>query len=291
VTARRNPDGDFEERLLARLKATVAERGAAAARLEAEEAATATPAWRRRGPRLAFGGGVALAAAVAALSVSAGGDDTSKAFAVEPQEGGGTTFKVYGLKEAPALEQALNDAGIPAQVTWLPTGMACREPHFTPSTIQVPGGETEGGMSVEGPSSTGFTFGVGSSQLWRERADRHMRGEMSDEKFAATVPNLNLDPAAFGPDQSVVISGAPVPFDGDPEGGFEASFEIAEGPVEPCEAVPRQPSHESILRPPPGGWKGAGDSKGADSAPSGAEAPAGAGVPGATVITPADLGG
>ncbi len=254
MTERHDRGDDFEGRLLNQLKAVVADRGAAAARVEAEAASSAAPAWRRRGPRLALGGGFALAAVVTALAINAGGDNGSKVFAVEPQEGGGTTFKVYGLEEAPALEAALEEAGIPSQVTWLPGGMACREPHFTPSTVQIPGGGTQGGMSVEGPSSTGFTFGVGSSQQWRERADRHMRGEMSDQEFADTVPSLNLDPAAFGPDQSVVISGAPVPFAGDPEGGFEAKLEIATGPVTPCEPVPYEPTGESILRPPPGGW-------------------------------------
>jgi len=253
VTQQRKPDDTFEERLLTRLKAEVADRGAAAE--AAADSAAVAPAWRRRAPRLAFAGGMALAAVATALAVNAGSNTTAKAFAVEPQDGGGATFKVYGLEEAPALEQALEEAGIPAQVTWLPTGMACREPHYTPSTIQVPGtGESQKGMSVEGPSSTGFTFGVGSQQQWLERADKHMHGEMSDEEFADLVPNLNLDPAAFAPDQSVVISGAPVPYAGDPEGGFEATLAIAEGPVAACDPVPHHPSGESILRPPPGGW-------------------------------------
>lgn len=253
MTQQRLPDDNFEERLLTRLKAEVAERGAAAE--AAAVSASAAPSWRRKAPRLAFAGGMALAAVATALAVNAGSDSASKAFAVESQDGGGTTFKVYGLKEAPALEQALEDAGIPAQVTWLPAGMACREPHYTPSSIEVPGtGESQKGMTVEGPSSTGFTFGVGSQQQWRERADRHMHGEMSDEEFTDSVPSLNLDPAAFSSDQSVVISGAPVPFAGDPEGGFEATLAIAEGPVGACNPVPYQPSGESILRPPPGGW-------------------------------------
>jgi hypothetical protein len=248
VTQRRMSDDNFEERLLSRLKAEVSERGAAA------EAVAATPTWHRQGPRLAFVGGMALAAVAVVLAVNAGSDSASKAFAVEAQDGGGTTFKVFGLKEAPALEQALEDAGIPAQVTWLPAGMACREPHYTPSALQIPGGGTQSVMSVEGPSSSGFTFGVGSSQQWRERANQHMRGEMSDEEFVDSVPNQNLDPAAFDPDQSVVISGAPVPYDGDPEGGFEATLAIAEGPVDACDPVPYHPEGESILRPPPGGW-------------------------------------
>ena len=69
-------------------------------------------AWRRRGPRLALGSGIALAAVAVALIVSAGGDNTSKAFAVEPQDGGGVTIKIYSLEDASGLEAALEDAGI-----------------------------------------------------------------------------------------------------------------------------------------------------------------------------------
>jgi hypothetical protein len=232
------PRTDFEQRLLARLRAVVAERSSSAAPSEAE---TATPAWRRRAPRLALGGGVALVAVAAALIVSAGGDNTSKAFAVEPQDGGGVTIKVYSLTDAAGLEQALEDAGIKAQVTWLPAGMVCREAHYTPSIVHLPGGGAFGGMTMGGPGG-GMTFGVGSTQQWRERFGEHMRGEISDDEFLNSVPNLNLDPEAFRPDQSVVLSGAPAPYDGDPEGGSVAKMGIAEGPVEPCEPVPAPPN-------------------------------------------------
>ena len=57
-----------------------------------------------------------------------------------------------------------------------------------------------------------------------------------------STANLNLDPEAFRPDQSVVLSGAPAPYGGDPEGGSIAKLGIAEGPVEPCEPVPALPS-------------------------------------------------
>src|SRR5207244_8171928 len=88
VNQEQKPQPDFEQRLLARLKAVVAERGAAASAAEAANAQAATPTWRRRGPRLALGAGIALAAIAVALIVSAGGNNTSKAFAVEPQKGG-----------------------------------------------------------------------------------------------------------------------------------------------------------------------------------------------------------
>ncbi len=42
----------------------------------------------------------------------------------------------------------------------------------------------------------------------------------------------------------MVLSGTPVPYGGDPEGGSIAKFGVAEGPVGPCEPVPAPPSGE-----------------------------------------------
>jgi hypothetical protein len=237
VTGQQTPGGRFEERLLAELKAVVADRAAAVARMEAEDHAAAKPAWRRLGPRLALGAGIALAAVAAALVVSAGGDNASKAFAVVPREGGGVTIKIYSLEDASGLESALAEAGIRSQVTWLPVGKVCREPHYKPSIAHLPGGGTIGGMTMGGPGGP-MTIAVESTQRYRESFGKHRRGEISDDELA----NLNLDPAAFRPDQSVVISGTPTPFNGDPEGGSIASLGVAEGPVEPCEPVPAPPS-------------------------------------------------
>ncbi|HEX7058414.1 MAG TPA: hypothetical protein VF176_01000 [Solirubrobacterales bacterium] len=259
MTQQRTPGNNFEERLLARLKAEVAERGGA------EEAsaggATTTPAWRRRAPRLALGAVVAMASVTAVLVFGAGGDNAPAAFAVEPQEGGGVTVKIYSLRDAPGLEQALEEAGIKSQVTWLPAGMVCREPHYTPSIVHLPGGGTLGGMTMGGPEP--FTFGIGSTRQWRERMGEHMRGEISDDEFRSSTPNLNLDPEAFRPDQSVILSGSPVPYDGDPEGGSVAHMGIAEGPVEPCEPVPARPDSSG-----PYGLPGSARD-GADYTPSG----------------------
>lgn len=231
------PNPDFEQRLLARLKAVVAERGAAAAAKEAAEAQAASPSWRRHGPRLALGAATALAAVAVALIVSAGGDNPPAAFAVEPQEGGGVTIKVYKLSDASGLEQALEDAGIKSQVNWLSPGMACREPHYTPSIVHLPGGGSLGGMTMGGPGGP-MTIGVGSTQRWRESFGKLRRGDISREEYENSIPNLNLDPKAFRPDQSVVISGSPAPYDGDPEGGSVTKIGIAKGRVEPCEPVP-----------------------------------------------------
>ncbi|HET6998759.1 MAG TPA: hypothetical protein VFI03_09225 [Solirubrobacterales bacterium] len=239
MSQEQKPNPDFEQRLLARLKAVVAERGAAAT--EAAEAQVASPSWRRRGPRLALGAAVALGAIVVALIVSAGGDNTSQAFAVEPREGGGVTIKVYSLEDASGLEQALEEAGIKAQVTWLAAGMVCREPHYKESIVHLPGGGTFGSTAIEGPGGP-MTIGVGSTQRWRESFGKYTRGEISQDEMLNSVAKVNLDPKAFGPDQSVVLSGTPVPYDGDPEGGSIAKMGVAKGPVEPCEPVPALPS-------------------------------------------------
>lgn len=177
------------------------------------------PGRRRRAPRLALGAAMAMAAIAAVLIFRAGGDPTPAAFAVEPQEGGGVTIKVYSLEDASGLEDALEDAGIRAQVTWLPLGMTCDETRFTPSIAKLPGGGSLSGSDMGGPGA--LTISVAGTQRSR----------------GTPVANINLDPAAFRPDQSVVLFGSPKPFGGDPEGGFEAHFQVAEGPVEPCRPV------------------------------------------------------
>ncbi len=193
-------------------------------------------AWRRRGPRLALGAGLALAAVVVALIVSAGGDNPSKAFAVKPQKGGGVTIEVYRLEDASGLEQALEDAGVRAQVTWLPAGKVCREPHYKPAVVHLPGGGSFGGGTMTGPG--GITIGIRNTKASRESFRKRMRGEISADELA----NVTLDPEAFRPDQSIVLSGTPVPYNGDPEGGSITKMGVAEGPVEPCKLVPALPS-------------------------------------------------
>jgi hypothetical protein len=132
-------------------------------------------------------------------------------------------IKIYSPEDAAGLEGALGEAGIRSQVTWLPAGMTCREPHFTQSTAKTLAGATIGAIRMGGPGKA-MTIGVMSPQQGREDRD--------------STPNISLDPASFRPDQTVVISGLPGPYAGDPEGGFEAQLAIAEGPVEPCEPIP-----------------------------------------------------
>jgi hypothetical protein len=218
VTQRTSGDS-FEERLLASLKADVAQRAGEEA-LAGGEAARAR---RRPGPRLALGAVAAAVTVAAALAFTAGGGNTPAAFAVEPQEGGGVTFKVYSVREASGLERALGEAGIRSQVTWLPAGTVCREPHFTPASAELATSGSLRALNVGGPQP--LTLSVGSAEDWREG------GESASTSW-------NLDPETFGPDESLVLSGSAAPYGGDPEGGSVTYIRVAEGPVGPCEPVP-----------------------------------------------------
>ncbi|MFL5832982.1 MAG: hypothetical protein ACJ76B_03250 [Solirubrobacterales bacterium] len=233
MSEKRKHDSHFEERLLDELKTVVAQR--AAEQELANEIGTHASGWQR-GPRLAFGAAAVCAAAAAMLVFNSGSGDTSKAFAVETQDGGGVTISVYSAEDAAGLEGALADAGIRSEVSWLPAGMACQESRFTPSSARTSAGGTIGGLTLAGPGQA-MTIGVMTPEQWDELWSKHTSGEISDGDYYASTGNISLDPAALRPDQTVVISGSRGPYDGDPEGGFEAQLAIAEGPVEPCNPV------------------------------------------------------
>ncbi len=237
----RKDDSNFEKRLLKELKAVVARRSAE--RESSGERVTPPSTWLRA-PRLATVAVAVLAVVAAVLLLDSGGQRTPKAFAVEPQAGGGVAIKVFSPEDAAGLEMALGDAGIRSQVTWLPAGMTCRERHFTPSTAKTALGGSIGGGALGGPGQ-GITIGVMSAQQWRERQREYRNGEISEGEFHDSIPNISFDPTGFRPDQTVVISGSRGPYDGDPEGGFEVQLAIAEGTVEPCEPV--EASEDGLL--------------------------------------------
>jgi hypothetical protein len=129
-----NQDGkrsdDFEDRLFSELRATVSDRGSREP--DGAEATNTRSAWRR-GPRLALAGGAVAAIAVAALILTAGGSDTSKAYAVTPQGDGKVAIEIRSLSDPHGLERALDAAGVPTQVTYQPAAASCDPADSVPS--------------------------------------------------------------------------------------------------------------------------------------------------------------
>jgi hypothetical protein len=270
-----DPNTDFEARLLAQLKGVVAEREAEAARGEAAEVVAPTPAWRRRGPRLAMGGGVALAALAAALVVSAGGDNTPAAYAVEPQPGGGVKLQIFNLGDPEGVEQALEEAGIDSQVNYLEAGMTCREPHYQPSmalmrTLQEhqPQPQPWAGFNYESDDGP-LTIAIGDYEQRRQMdEDLHEAYRQGDRDFS-DAPSFVIYPDSLGPDQTLVMTSAPTPegyeqpippkvdgveyFPGKAQIDTVGQVRVAEGEVAPCEPVPA-PAGEAAIRAPEGGW-------------------------------------
>jgi hypothetical protein len=273
---RQGPENnDFEERLLIQLRGVVSER-ATAAQAEEAPAPTATPYLRRRGPRLAIGGGVALAAVTAALVVSAGGDNAPAAYAVEQQPGGGVTIEVYNLGDPEGVEEALEEAGVNSQVSFLEAGMTCREPHYTPSmalmrTLQdhQPQPQPWAGFnyqSADGP----LLIAIGDYQQRRQMDEEIHEAYRDGDRDFSDLPSFVIDPTGLRPDQTLVMTSAPAPagyqqpIPDVPEGveytpGTEqiqttGQVRVAEGEVGPCEPVPAT-GGEAPIRAPEGGWK------------------------------------
>jgi hypothetical protein len=210
---------EFERRLRGELTAIVAERGAAQA---APTTPGARPAWRRRGPRLGLAVAAVAAVAAVVLIVNAGGSDTSAAFAVEAEPEGIVTVEIAGLEDATGLEAELDDAGIPASVSYLSAGMTCREPRF---------------LSVPWPHGT------------RSIVSAKMTGTGPDggPPFVASGPlRFSIDRHAVGSGQTLIIT-ASAPEEGQSVEGSMGLFapgtqvQLAEGTVAPCEPVPAPP--------------------------------------------------
>ena len=125
MTPTHKPAESFEERLLHELELIVAERPAPA------------PGPSRRNvltrPRLAIAGVGLAVAATAAVAVS-GGDGAAPAYAVQSDGDGTVTVEIHSLRDAAGLERKLREAGVPAEVDYVPSGKMCREPRFRPST-------------------------------------------------------------------------------------------------------------------------------------------------------------
>lgn len=207
MNQQRSPETEFARQLRAELKAIVAERGAEQAARTATRELPARPAWRRRGPRVGLAGAAAVgvAAAAAVLIISAGGRGTPAAFAVETQPEGKISVEVRSLEDPAGLEAALEEAGVSASVSYLKSGMRCKEPRFQAASavggrglVAGPGVIISGPMGGEGP----LTFTI----------DRH-----------EVEPGQTLVLTAWP--QSGALLG-------------DAEVKVAEGAVAPCEPIP-----------------------------------------------------
>lgn len=203
---------NFEERLLAELRAVVEERAAMPAFQAPSTSASeeARARWsgggalggiggRRLAPRLVVGGAAVAALAATVLAVSSGTGDTSSAFAVEPQGNGEVRVEISSLSDAQGLEKALEEAGIKAEVNYLAAGMSCREPRFTPSGA--------------GPERTKMSGSV----------------RQTDSGVVFTITRDGIDPG-----DTLLVTASP-----GPEGtGDMIGVQIAEGAVSACDPVP-----------------------------------------------------
>lgn len=204
-----DPTNNFEERLLDQLRVVVAERDA-----EATAGSTSTGAsWARRPAlRLALAGaGVAAIAGVTLIGLG-GGDGTSAAYAVEPQEGGMVRVEIRSLEDAKGLEHALAKAGIQADVNYLPAGTACREPRFTPAGMGGHGG-SENEATAQRQKTTMQLLQGGSGN---------------------TVFSISRDSVAAG--QTLVLTASP----GIGGNGSTVQTAVAEGNVAPCVQIPAE---------------------------------------------------
>lgn len=188
-----NPN-NFEDRLLAELRANVATREAEAAEVETS---TASPAWRRRAPRLAFAGAAVTAVAAAALIVSAGGNDTTAAYAVTPQGNGKVTVEIRDLSDPQGLEKALDAAGVPANVVPGGSGNEC-----DPSNLESADAET--GEAAEPVLDTVEVGGNNAARFTVSRQQVHGK-----TLVLSTTP---------GPDGKSAVAATVAPEEGSPMG-------------------------------------------------------------------------
>ncbi|MCP2167437.1 hypothetical protein [Goodfellowiella coeruleoviolacea] len=162
MTPTRSPRVRFEDRLLAELKQVVVERADLAPEPTAEATPTPTrPA--RRTPRLAVATGVGALGVAGAVVLPAVLGGTA-AYAVEANADGTIHVEIKEIRDAAGLEAALEKAGIPAEVDFLPDGKTCAGPRFTPAQ----GGPLSLGVHG-GPSAQALTFTLRLGDFQRDQ--------------------------------------------------------------------------------------------------------------------------
>jgi hypothetical protein len=198
----RKPNEDFEDRLLAELRARVAAR-------ETEAEAVSTLPSRRHVPRLAVAGVAVTAVAAAVLIVGAGGSETPAAFAVTPHGDGRVSVEVRALTDAQGLERALDAAGVPAEVAYPSEGETCDL-----SRLHAAGAESVEAVPAEA---------VPVETVPAEAA----------EAAPAKVSRLTIDPSKVGDGRTLVLVATPAP-DGE---GDAVEATVAESGAAVCGAT------------------------------------------------------
>lgn len=131
MTNRPSPELDaFEERVLAELMAVVSAQAALA------RPAPLAPA-RPRQRRFWYAPVAGAAAAVVAIALVATAIRPTPAYAVSGGNGQDVTVKVTRLEGAEALEGALRERGIVADITYLPSDKACQPGRY--AEVDTPG--------------------------------------------------------------------------------------------------------------------------------------------------------
>jgi hypothetical protein len=144
---------------------------------------------------------------------------------------------IQSLSDPSGLEGALEDAGIPSQINYLPAGMTCREPHFRPSSSTTP--QPNGDLA---PFPTIDMGGKGTVMI----AIGDSKGDLAADQPANSI---YFDPADFASDQTLILTGSPAPYGGDPTGGSVVQVRVAEGEVGPCEPVPNRLELDRLTEP------------------------------------------
>ncbi|MFC6086253.1 hypothetical protein [Sphaerisporangium aureirubrum] len=109
---------------------------------------------RRRGLRAAVLAGAAAAVAAVAVPLALG----TPAYAVDRLPDGTVTVRIHEFLEPKRLQASLREAGVPAEVDYLPAGQTCRGPRgVRPATA---------GLALEWPpDGSGITFRIPPDRL------------------------------------------------------------------------------------------------------------------------------
>lgn len=123
------------------------------------------PVWKR--PELALTSAVGLAAAVLAITATAVVVRPTPANAVSGGNGKELTVKVHRLEGAQALEDALAERGVTADITYLPRDKACAPGRYTevsPRGLMLSVGQEQFEVTIPaGGISRGQTFVLSAS--------------------------------------------------------------------------------------------------------------------------------